>query len=169
MQWEVIAAIGQWAGTIAVVATVFYLARQIRQQNVNTGILMQDSIIGSFDEAMRLLAGSKELSSLFARGLTNPDALDHQEATQVQWMLRLFNNTYLKIYKLHQQGELSDEDWQAHSAHAASMFNTPGGRLFWESNKHTYPAFREAILRANPLPLDTWLGAFSLGRDWRAP
>jgi hypothetical protein len=35
MNWELLAVAGQWAGVFAVAATLFYLARQIRQQNIS--------------------------------------------------------------------------------------------------------------------------------------
>ena len=34
MSWEIVASTGEWAGALAVVATLFYLARQIRQNSV---------------------------------------------------------------------------------------------------------------------------------------
>ena len=33
MNWEIVGSTGEWAGAIAVVATLFYLARQIQQSN----------------------------------------------------------------------------------------------------------------------------------------
>ena len=34
MNWDAIGAMGEWAGAVAVVVTLFYLAMQVRQSNV---------------------------------------------------------------------------------------------------------------------------------------
>ncbi len=145
MNWEVVGVMGEWVGSLAVVVTLFYLARQIHQQNINTSLQMQDSIIEGFNQANHLLASSKELSSLFIRGLWKPEALDDGEASQFQWIFRLYVNQYLKIYRLHQQGQLSDDDWLGHSAQGAYFMSTPGGKAFCKLHGDAFKEFFDSL------------------------
>ena len=148
MNWDIIGALGEWVGAVAVVVTLFYLARQIHQQNVNTSLQMQHSIVEGFNQANHLLASSKEISSLFVRGLWTPDDLDDEEASQFQWILRLYVNQYLKIYRLHQQGQLSEDDWLGHSAQGAYFLSAPGGRIFCDLHGEAFRDFFEAMTKA---------------------
>lgn len=148
VNWDSIGATGEWAGAIAVVFTLFYLARQIHQQNINTSIQMQDSILDGFNQSIQVFAGSKELSSLFMKGLWNPEQLDDEEASQFQWMFRIIVNQYVKIFRMYQQGQLSDEDWQGHSAQGAYFFNAPGGKVFRDTHGEAFKEFFDTISSA---------------------
>ena len=107
MNWDVLSATGEWAGAIAVVVTLFYLAKQIHQQNTHNDLAMQESILDGFNAANTLLASSGDLSALLIRGLHMPDELTDGQAAQFQWIFRLYVNCYLKIYRLKQKGVIS--------------------------------------------------------------
>ena len=161
MNWDLVGAAGEWAGAVAVVVTLFYLAKQIRQQNHNNDVNLQESILDGFNAINSHLATDNELSTLFVRGLYKPDELSDSEAAQFQWAFRLYANAYLKIHRLHERGVISDEDWRGHAAHAAVFFDTPGGRIWWSSQGdsvfHRY--FDEIIQCKTDTPtLDLTLG-----------
>lgn len=134
MNWEVFSATGEWAGAIAVVVTLFYLAKQIHQQNVHNALAMQDSILDGFNSANALLASDQELSVLFLKGLYTPDELTDGQAAQFQWVFRLYVNCYLKIYRMKERGMISEQDWSSHGATGGMLFSTPGGQLWVSSN-----------------------------------
>ena len=134
MNWDAFSATGEWAGAIAVVVTLFYLAKQIHQQNAHNDLVMQESILDGFNTSNALLANSEDLSTLIIRGLYKPDALTDGQAAQFQWIFRLYVNGYLKIYRLKQEGLISEKDWFSHASTGGTLFNTPGGQLWISSN-----------------------------------
>ena len=134
MNWDALSATGEWAGAIAVVVTLFYLARQIHQQNAHNDLVIQESILDGFNAVNSLLANSEDLSTLFVRGLRMPDELTDGQAAQFQFIFRLYVNCYLKIYRLKQKGLLSDQDWSSHASTAGMMFGTLGGQLWISLN-----------------------------------
>ena len=134
MNWDVLSATGEWAGAIAVVVTLFYLAKQIHQQNTHNDLAMQESILDGFNAANTLLASSGDLSALLIRGLHMPDELTDGQAAQFQWIFRLYVNCYLKIYRLKQKGVISEQDWSSHASTGGTIFGSPGGRLWILSN-----------------------------------
>jgi hypothetical protein len=68
MNWEAIGAIGEWFGAVAVLATLVYLAVQVR--HARNGL--QQSVLQNRDQAVRHLMleaiSSPTLSSAFAKG-----------------------------------------------------------------------------------------------------
>jgi len=134
MNWDAFSATGEWAGAIAVVVTLFYLAKQIHQQNTHNDLAMQESILDGFNAANTLLANSEDLSALLIRGLHMPDELTDGQAAQFQWIFRLYVNCYLKIYRLRQRGVISEQDWSSHASAGGMIFSTAGGQLWILSN-----------------------------------
>ncbi len=160
MNWEAIGAIGEIIGAIAVVATLGYLALQIRHQNAANRINAVNSILQGFDQLDLLLAQDESLAALFNKGLWSPDELTDSEAAQFSWMLRLASNCYLKLYRLYQDGLASQYEWENHMSQAAYLFGTPGGKVFLAGHREAFCDFTE-LLRKTPrsaLAIDMTLG-----------
>lgn len=161
INWEAIGATGEWAGAIMVALTLFYLARQIRQQNVNNARDVQESIVEGFNAINSQLATSEELASLFLDGLYRPDKLSDGQLTQFGWIFRQYMIQYLKIYRLYQNEAISEAEWREHGAMGAEYLKTPGGQLFRESHGERFKDVMEAIssMAQDGPPVD-----YSLGR-----
>ena len=145
MNWEAIGAVGEIVGAIAVIATLFYLAIQIRYQTVSNNVSLQEGVLEGYNQANRIFAESEELSGIFFKGLHHPDELSDNQVVQFQFMLRLFVNQFLKIYRLHEQGLLSKEDWEGHASFGSFFLNTPGGKRFRESHGEAFKEFYDVI------------------------
>ena len=89
MNWEVIGATGEWAGAIAVVATLFYLAQQIRQQNRIAEYNAWKTTMSDFSDFKRMFVDDVSKAELLIKGLEDPDSLSDQEAIQFQYIFRL--------------------------------------------------------------------------------
>jgi hypothetical protein len=167
MDWNIISATGQWAGAIAVVVTLFYLAKQIQQQNANNDLNLHESILDGFNTVNSQLAINEDLATLFVRGLYTPDKLTDEQATQFHWIFRLYANCYLKIYRLHQKGVISEEDWSGHASHGAMFFNSPGGQLWISSQGPS--AFDSFFNELQTMPFDETSFEMTLGRleNWK--
>ena len=167
MTLELIGAAGEWDGAIAVVVTLFYLANQIRQQNANFELDLHESILDGFVAVNSQLANNQELATLFVRGLYTPDALSDAEATQFQWIFRNYVNCYLKIYRLHQRGVISEADWHGHASHGSVFFNSPGGELWIKSQGDS--AFQEFFDVIKSVNLEVPTIDFTMGRteNWK--
>ncbi len=72
MNWEIIGSTGEWAGAIAVVVTLFYLARQIRQQNINTAATAMDSWLADYNNTVLELTRDS-FALIYRQGLTDFD------------------------------------------------------------------------------------------------
>ena len=96
MNWDAIGAAGEVAGAIAVVATLFYLSRQIRQNSAALGrsndYARANSIHGTnslFTQVFSELARDEELASIYQRALAG-ESLSAVEATRFTAFLSAF-------------------------------------------------------------------------------
>jgi hypothetical protein len=163
MNWDAIGATGEWAGAIAVVITLAYLARQISQQNKIAKHTAWQSIFDGFNQELSLLGKSKEDSALWVLGLTNPEELNDAELAQFSNMFRFYYNNMLKAYQANKLGFLGDSEWQDLARTFAGAISTPGGKLFLEGNEGLFQDFLDAILTTEAYTID-----FGMGRNSEA-
>ena len=96
MNWEVIGALGEWAGAIVVVITLFFLSRQIAQQSKaldrsndfasTNSVHNTNALFASFFEK---LADNAELASIYHRAL-NGDELTPVESVRFKALINVF-------------------------------------------------------------------------------
>ncbi len=74
MNWEAISAIGELLGALGVLASLIYLAVQIRDNTRSIQAASLQSVLdGPRDRSLLPMAGSGETSAIFARGLNSLD------------------------------------------------------------------------------------------------
>ncbi|MBT5558916.1 MAG: hypothetical protein HOJ88_03415 [Proteobacteria bacterium] len=87
MNWEAISAIGEIIGAITVVATLSYLARQIKDSTrASRSQSITDATTG-MQAWYQELGSNPQASELILKGFTNPEALSKE--AQFQWLMML--------------------------------------------------------------------------------
>jgi len=127
-------AVGEVVGGIAVIATLVYLASQIRQSNIATHRLMYANAAEKISDYWLNLASNFELYELYVQMLRTPDELSRQESERAYLVLDSYL-TLMESYYLHnrQYGEtLSQQRWERV---LARIFGTPGGRRYWSRRR----------------------------------
>ena len=145
MNWEIIGATGEWAGAIAVVASLLYLARQIHHSTKQAKAAARYSFLAAYGESNANIFQSKEASSVYRRGLEG-EITDPDEAMQFTIMLAQFINTWNVLYDLHEEDELPENQWELVSKDIHAVYSTPGGRTFWEETGK--PAMNQSFVNA---------------------
>lgn len=163
MTLETLLSLGEWAGAIAVVATLFYLAKQIRQQNRVSEFSAWKSMIADFNDFNRLFVDDMEKYDVFMRGLEDPDSLSDREAAHFQQIFRVNYNSMLAMWKAYATGNLPAADWVNVGQSFTSMVRTTEGGKKWRAlNEHIFPEFWVEIDR---LPVRERYVDQSLGRE----
>ncbi len=146
MNWDALGAIGEVVGAIAVVVTLLYVARQIRQANAQTQAQARYSFIEAYGEMNTSITNSKDVASIFRRGFTG-ETLDPDEHYQFFALAGQFLNTWSVLFDLHEDGLLPENQWTMVRLDIITMMNEPGGRDFWEKHgRHgVHKAFRDAV------------------------
>ncbi len=161
MNWEAIGAIGEIIGAAAVVATLVYLARQIRAQSKANEIENFNGLMDGYNQFNSLLATDKGLYRLFMTGLNHPEELDADQAGQFTALYRMFINGTHKILRAYQLGAFDERIWRDLAAQAAEMWHSPGGQVF--AKGHPVHADYHEAMRTN-LREGTTID-FSVGRE----
>ncbi len=143
---------GEFVGAIAVVATLGYLAVQIRQ---NTKAELQSALdmsVRNLMDVRRSLFESSEMTSLSYNGLNEPDGL-----TEPEWYrFRIFfTNILMSLWHVHASpSALRDELWETQKPVLVRLVTAPGGRVYWAQHRDEFvSSFRDeldSILAENP-------------------
>ena len=127
--------LGEFIGALAVVASLVYLAAQIRQ---NTRVVLSATDQAQMDAHARylgLLAQDPELTSLFLRGAAC-ESLDENEAIRFSFLLHhIFTQVQAGFFH-HRGGVISVEQWEAMHRVAGVWLSSPGARAWWNREKH---------------------------------
>jgi hypothetical protein len=101
VNWDAIGAVGEILGTAAVVVTLVYLLRQIRDQNRALQTNIRDSSFHGLQEWNYVLMGDPRLSTIFQRGVLTKDWTVFEEDDRARLLhvmysfFKLFENIYL--------------------------------------------------------------------------
>ena len=106
MNWDAIGAIAELAGAIGVIASLIYLARQIRQSNATDKLTATLGVQASFNEVARLfIEGGDDVLA----GLEDFSKLDESERFKLAAKLQTLYSHFDLVYSNHQKG-LIDRD-----------------------------------------------------------
>ena len=134
MNWEMVGAIGEVFGAFAVLATLAYLAVQIRQNNKLTITSIYESAMDGYVKINQMTANDAELASIVQKGLSDFSQLNEQENFRFNSILRAQLNHVYKLFRLYEQGVFPIEEWSNTAFEAAQILRTEGGKLFRERN-----------------------------------
>jgi hypothetical protein len=126
--------IGEIIGGIAVLATVVYLAIQLRQSTQATHRHTYNAAADSMAQFSWNLAKNPYLQKLYRNMLSTPDSLTADELLQAETILDAYL-TLMESYYLHniQFGEtLSQARW---GRILTRIFATPGGQRYWAQRR----------------------------------
>jgi hypothetical protein len=131
VNWDIVGATGEWAGAIAVVASLLYLARQIQQATRQARAAARYSFVDAYGETNAAIFQSTDTASIYRRGLAG-ELTEPDEQMQFTLMLANFINTWNVLYDLHEEDQLPDTQWELVCKDIHALYSTPGGRRFWE-------------------------------------
>ncbi|MGI9263487.1 MAG: hypothetical protein ACR2QU_01075 [Gammaproteobacteria bacterium] len=134
MNWEVIAAIAESVGAVAVLITLIYLAVQIRQNTAAVATATYESTMTGFNDINVVVASHAALASVLDRGCQNPTSMNAEEVVQFNFLLRCYANQWWKLFKLYERGSLPVEEWAIFAREAAQFLDQPGCAPFREKN-----------------------------------
>jgi hypothetical protein len=138
MNWEMISAIGQLLGAIAVIVSLVYLALQIRAQKKESRNAVVNSLTTQFNDFMRSQTESRDLCALWLRGLHSFEELDGASklpfGSHIGRQLRTADSLYLHFL----DGTLDPRLWRGFERVLADVAAYPGFQSWWPTRKHWY-------------------------------
>ena len=130
MNWDAVGAMGEILGGLAVVATIGYLAVQIRQ---NTSQQKREELVsiqhGQNDIVALLL--DPRIAGAFVRTGSDCDPSIEDRATCMSWVLQYINHFQI-VLTLYQNGSIDEEHYQLWLGFAVAVVAPTGIRRWWE-------------------------------------
>ncbi len=144
MNWDAVGAIAEIIGAVAVVATLLYLAVQIRQAN-------RQDLLGSFQHLhdtvnsfCRMISESEHLAGIIGRGRESYDDLSDEDRMRFDHVhFQLLNIIESHLFQSRQAGtDAHYRDWamQNLAEIARAYFEFPGTIVFWKSAEPFFDA-----------------------------
>lgn len=145
MNWEALGAIGDLVGAAAVVATLLYLAVQIRQNNSSQRVAAKQEMTRQFADFIDFLVLNPELESLQDRGLAGEKLSKDEFSTFSRIMAKATWYFSVMHFQYRLQG-LDSGDWEESRSLIAFYCSTPGYQNFWASRERAHgPEFLRYI------------------------
>jgi hypothetical protein len=137
MNWEAIGAIGEVVGGVAVIATLIYLALQIRQTNIINASSVRQSVYEYTTRQMLHGTESSEFHAMLDRACMTDKVLSSGERFQLVRLFQAVFVGYQCAYFQYRHGVIEEEDWDVFRALLRSFWLLPGAELarMWEQFK----------------------------------
>ena len=152
MNWEAIGAVGEAIGAIGVIATLVYLAAQIRQNSNAVRSATRQAVSTAQVQVGIQLASNPELRAAASRWIGG-DAAPTSPDTQLrdEMFLRAVLRSFENQYHQNKDGTFENAMWTGYLENMRRTFGAPAFRDFWEVNRSLYSsdfsAFVEAQIR----------------------
>ena len=143
MNWDAIGAVGEIVGAAAVVASLMYLAAQMRQNAREVRSAASDAASKGLVDWLNPLVQNPASFDVFWRGVIG-DELDDTETPRFIMLVFTFLKTVEAMHLKHQEGVIDEELWRGWSAILKSFTRHPGIQAYWKRRK---PAFTSSFVK----------------------
>ncbi len=140
--FEQLGGLGEFIGALAVLSSLIYVAREIRENSRATRLAAMQSSMLAAQNVMALQAQDRDLARVIRVGLNSVDELTEDEFSQFRYWLFLMLRVSEDLFVQHKAGVIDDETWFARADTLRSVFATPGGRRVWAASNAYRADFR---------------------------
>jgi hypothetical protein len=146
VNWEAIGAIAELVGAGGVIATLVYLAAQIRQNTISTRTQSYQAVVEALSHWSRSVGLDPSVATLLVQGNRDLGALPPAQRAQYTFlMVSLFRN-YENIFYQHEQGAIDDVVFEGWKLRMRESLAAPGTRDWWDSGRLAYSTPFRAFL-----------------------
>ncbi len=127
VNWDAIGAVGEIIGAVAVVATLFYLARQINDGSRQIKMSSIVDPVGLYHDAFLPIYNNRENMKIWVRGLESPDELDDVDREIFFLFMRRLLNPFDTAVALHGEGTLDGRQFERYRLFTKGILESAGG------------------------------------------
>ena len=156
VNWDAVGAIAELGGAAAVMASLVYLANQIRHSSRSVEAATNHAIARGRNELNIAIAANPELSEILVRGGRDYASLQPGERQRYDLVVISSLNIIEDAYVQYSKGLVSRESWEENLSVLSRQFAQPGAREWWRDRAESFvmsSAFREeidAVIRDQP-------------------
>ena len=152
MTWAEISALAELVGAVGVVASLVYVARQVRHNTRALKIANASAAQNNFQQLARFLYEDRDGCALILRAMQGGEDLTPAERLSAYAYFFDFLKTAELAYFHFLNGDLDESFWEASLRFYRAYFSTPGFRGYWAERRVAFmPEFQTAM--------DIWLAS----------
>jgi hypothetical protein len=142
MNWEAIGAVGEVLGALGVIATLGYLAVQIRQNTRSVRAATYQEIVSHAAEMNTSLYGEGAVAEIVLKGRADQSTLSEVERFRFQILVYQVFQSFETIFLLDRDGNLDDAFVKSKLNVLHRWLSQPGIRSVWsERREELHPEF----------------------------
>ena len=134
MNWDAIGAIAESIGALGVIASLIYLATQIRQNSRSVKAESVRQLLGQSSDLFLATATSAEVTAATAALVPDLTEDEHRLAMLAAAVFTNFENGYYQYLA----GSLPEEIHQSYVRRIQSIMTTPWASSYWQDAKDRY-------------------------------
>ena len=160
MNWDAIGAIAELLGAVGVIASLLYLARQMRSAAADARRVAAEArraaaqaVFTKMNTVYESISANPQLADVYLRGTANLSALRPEEAIQFSTLLQSLVRSYEELLHYKRAGAAEDWVWESVELVALPTMTTPGGLEWWAKRRSWFTSAFQAHV-ANVLPTE---------------
>jgi hypothetical protein len=138
MNWDALGALAEIIGAVGVIASLLFLALQIRQNSKVVAANTFQSISSTSADVSIRIAENEDLARLLRLALTDSDSLDNDEQMRVEMLWRGAFRNYEHYYYQYVAGTLDPDVWSGYLETMLSMLDSAYGQAWWEKHQAAF-------------------------------
>lgn len=137
MNWDAIGAISEFLGAAGVIATLIYLAAQIRQSSRVELAKSEREIMDSWNQVMATWWGNPQVAEIAIRGLAG-QKLSGGERGTFHGLLTQVLTHHGSALRMHQKGLIDVQTMKVFQSSVVNLLQSPGAADWWSSIGKAY-------------------------------
>lgn len=153
MASDTLNAIAQLIAATGVIASLFYLSAQIRQNTRSSRALVVDSLARSMHDLAMSMAQEPELIKIVTITMDHWETATEAERVRASAFFlgyfKLFENAWFQM----RQGTLDREQWEGYDTFLRVAYNRSATKIWWEGRRAFFASgFRHYVEQCESLP-----------------
>ena len=146
MNWEAIGAIAELLGAVGVIASLVYLATQIRANSHSVQASTSQAVADAAQARVLAVAQSSSLANALAKVLDSSTALTSAETIQVEFFRNASFKGFENVFFQYRKGLLPAATWNGYEFILRRNLHIPDTREWWNRSRDGFdPEFRDRV------------------------
>jgi hypothetical protein len=149
---ETINTVAQLVAAFGVVASLFYLSVQIRQNTISQRAIVVDSLAHAFVDLLGPQAIDADLANVFASVVADWDNASLEQRGRAITVLFPMFKVFEDAWFQYRHGTLDAEHWEGWDAFIRMYYHQPGVQVWWRLRRAAFArGFREYLEKSVPV------------------
>ena len=146
MNWDALGAVAELVGATGVIASLFYLGTQIRQNTRSVRASSYHAVVTNLSGLSGEIARDEATADILFRGQSDFHALKRIEQLRFSLIMVSLFRSYEDIFYQYRQEMIDESVWKGWAHSMTRIFWSPGAQIWWPSwREDCHRDFREFL------------------------